>query len=237
MQVNKSYLTNAIAVAIVIGALFVEGTAHSYLLYTGMFALSGSLTNTIAIHMLFNRVPLLYGSGVIVVKFQAFKEAIATMVMREFFTLEHIEKFTNAKAKEGIDLAPIIDRVDFSPAFDRLVSVIMESSFGSMLGMFGGEKALQSFKEPFESRMREAVNEIVQKPTFQAMVAEHLVPKDTASKLLEQIEEVVLARLDELTPEMVKEMIERIIHEHLGWLVVWGGFFGGLIGFVSVILL
>ena len=36
---------------------------------------------------------------------------------------------------------------------------------------------------------------------------------------------------------MVKEMIQTLIREHLGWLVVWGGVFGGLIGAVSSILL
>jgi uncharacterized membrane protein YheB (UPF0754 family) len=29
---------------------------------------------------------------------------------------------------------------------------------------------------------------------------------------------------------MVKEMVQHIIRQHLGWLVVWGGVFGGLIG-------
>lgn len=28
---------------------------------------------------------------------------------------------------------------------------------------------------------------------------------------------------------MVKEIIQKIIREHLGWLVVWGGVFGRLI--------
>jgi hypothetical protein len=29
---------------------------------------------------------------------------------------------------------------------------------------------------------------------------------------------------------MVKEIIQTMIRQHLGWLVVWGGVFGGLIG-------
>ena len=146
MQINKSYLTNGIALVIVIASYFLEAPYTEYALYTGMFALSGALTNTIAVHMLFNKVPLLYGSGIIVIKFEAFKTAIADMVMKEFFTLEHIEKFTSAKMDKKIELSPVLDKVDFSPAFDKLVGVIMNSSFGGMLGMFGGEKALHSFK-------------------------------------------------------------------------------------------
>jgi len=32
-------------------------------------------------------------------------------------------------------------------------------------------------------------------------------------------------------------MVQKIIKEHLGWLVVWGGFFGGLIGLASSFIL
>jgi uncharacterized membrane protein YheB (UPF0754 family) len=36
---------------------------------------------------------------------------------------------------------------------------------------------------------------------------------------------------------MVKELVQNLIKEHLGWLVVWGGVFGGLIGVVSSVVL
>ncbi len=35
---------------------------------------------------------------------------------------------------------------------------------------------------------------------------------------------------------MVKTIIEDMIRKHLGWLVVWGGVFGGLIGVVANVL-
>ncbi|HEC74771.1 MAG TPA: DUF445 domain-containing protein, partial [Methylophaga aminisulfidivorans] len=50
------------------------------------------------------------------------------------------------------------------------------------------------------------------------------------------IEHIVKSRLDEMTPLMVKNIIQRMIKEHLGWLVVWGGVFGGLIGLLSSFL-
>ena len=48
-----------------------------------------------------------------------------------------------------------------------------------------------------------------------------------------KVSNVVQMRLDELTPGMVKDIVEGMIAEHLGWLVVWGGVFGGLIGLLS----
>ena len=40
-------------------------------------------------------------------------------------------------------------------------------------------------------------------------------------------------KLDQLEPMDVKRILERMIREHLQWLVVWGGVFGGLIGLVA----
>jgi predicted alpha/beta superfamily hydrolase len=31
---------------------------------------------------------------------------------------------------------------------------------------------------------------------------------------------------------MVKELVEEMIRTHLGWLIVWGNLFGGLIGLI-----
>jgi len=45
------------------------------------------------------------------------------------------------------------------------------------------------------------------------------------------VEQIVDQRLDELTPVQVKNIIQEMIRQHLGWLVVWGGVVGGFIGF------
>lgn len=233
---NKNILTNLIA-ALIIGISFaLPQTFAPYFLSIGLFALSGALTNSIAIYMLFEKVPLLYGSGVITLKFESFKRSIAELIMSEFFTLEHLERFTQGQNLD-INLDPVIDRVDLTPAFDALVETVLSSSIGSMLGMFGGEKVLRSFEDPFKTRMRQAIKDIAAKDDFKAMVQAELLPKDSGVKMLEKIETIVLARLDDLTPEMVKDMIKKIIHEHLGWLVVWGGVFGGLIGLISAFIL
>ncbi len=59
---NKSDITNIFTIL-----LLVFGYANdNELLYTiGIFAFSGAITNTLAIYMLFEKVPFLYGSGII----------------------------------------------------------------------------------------------------------------------------------------------------------------------------
>ena len=93
MRLSKTFLTNAIATLLVLISFAFENYIGSLLLYTGLFALSGSVTNQLAIHMLFEKVPFLYGSGVIPLRFEAFKESIKNLMMTQFFTQEQIESF------------------------------------------------------------------------------------------------------------------------------------------------
>jgi uncharacterized membrane protein YheB (UPF0754 family) len=232
LQINKSFITNTAALALVAASFALSDTLSQLFLFTGLFALSGALTNQLAIHMLFERVPLLYGSGIIPARFESFKSAIKEMMMRQFFTREKLDAFF-AKEEQKINLEPIIEKTDFTPAFEALSKTVMESSFGGMLGMFGGESILQNLKEPFNAKMKVATIKIVNSDAFNQTLQEHLQSSSLSDDMLRSIEKMIDARLDELTPQIVKEMVQELIKEHLGWLVVWGGVFGGLIGGVS----
>ncbi len=236
MKISKSFLTNTIALMLIMIAFILPDALYKPILYTGLFALSGALTNHLAIHMLFEKVPFLYGSGVIEMRFEEFKTAIADMMMKQFFTREQLNNFF-AKEEQKIDLVPLVESADFSPAFDALSKTVMESQFGNMLGMFGGESALEGLREPFSTKLKSAVSGIVASDTFKAQMQHHLQHSSLNDDLLSSIEKIVKNRLDELSPQMVKEMMQELMREHLGWLVVWGGVFGGVIGFVSSFIL
>ncbi|MFA5454197.1 MAG: DUF445 domain-containing protein [Sulfurimonas sp.] len=235
MKLDKSFITNLIAAILVLLSFLLENTFGSLLLYTGLFALSGAVTNQLAIHMLFEKVPYLYGSGVIPLQFEAFKNSIKNLMMTQFFTQEQLENFFKNEEKK-IDLTPIIEKTDFSSAFDALSKTVMESSFGGMLGMFGGESILNTLREPFSIKMKSAVITIVNSENFNNTLQDHLQSSSLSEDMIKSIENIIDARLGELTPQIVKEMVQKIIHEHLSWLVVWGGIFGGLIGLVSSVL-
>lgn len=231
---NKGYLTNFCAAAVVGGSYLVDGEIGSIMRSSGLFALSGAITNQLAIHMLFERVPFLYGSGIILDRFEDLKLSIRELMMEQFFTSSKIEQFITSNKNE-LDISPIIETTDFTPAYDALVDTIMSSSFGGMLGMFGGEAIIAKLKEPFLDKLKASTIEIASSDSFKSSLELHLGSK--SDDLIERIESIVDERLDELTPVMVKEMIHNIIKEHLGWLVVWGGVFGGLIGFVSYFII
>jgi uncharacterized membrane protein YheB (UPF0754 family) len=234
---NKSFGTNLVAFLLLVAGFFAQS---ELLLMVGLFALSGALTNWLAVHMLFEKVPLLYGSGVITEKFHEFKEGIHNLMMDEFFTKDNISRFFAAELSSHdthFDFRDLIEQTDFTPAYDSLKSAVLESPFGGMLGMFGGEKALEPLKDPFTEKMKVSINDIVHTSEFQALLKEKFSNSDVSDDIYEKVSLVVNSRLDELTPTMVKEIIQKMIKEHLGWLVVWGGVFGGLFGFVSTALI
>ena len=224
---NKSLTTNLVALIII--AIGYTSPVYSEIIYmTGLFALSGGVTNWLAIHMLFEKVPFFYGSGVIPSRFKEFKLGIKQLVMNEFFTPENIETFM-VKQSEAF-ATDMKDAIDFDRVFAGLVEAIEGSPMGSMLGMLGGKKALEPLKEPVTLKLQEIMLEM--KDTASAASEE----QSLTSSLLLRVEQIVDQRLDELTPVQVKNIIQEMIRKHLGWLVVWGGAVGGFIGLgVSII--
>ncbi len=229
---NKSLGTNLIALLVIIAG-YLSPWFSEQILSVGFFALSGAITNWLAIHMLFEKIPFLYGSGVVPLHFKEFKEGIRHLIMTEFFTKENLEKFfaesSNAMIPD-INMDKAINSVDYNRIFDSLTAVIMESQFGGMLGMFGGANALNSFRDPFILKIKEFVKSETESPSFKEAIADSLETGSLTEKVEAQVERIVTKRLDDLTPEMVKKISQDMIKKHLGWLVVWGGVFGGVIG-------
>jgi uncharacterized membrane protein YheB (UPF0754 family) len=231
---DKGWSTNIIALGLVGGSYLVDGQVADAIRSAGLFALSGAVTNQLAIHMLFEKIPFLYGSGIILDRFESIREALKTLIMEQFFSPEKIEAFVQSQERT-LDLTPIIEQTDFTPAYDALVLSVMESPMGGMLGMFGGETLIAKLKEPFMAKIKRSTIEISQSDSFMRALNTHL--HEGSSTLTQTIGEIVELRLSELTPLMVKEMLFGLMKEHLGWLVVWGGVFGGAIGIASVFLI
>ena len=72
-MMNKSLVTNLVAAFFLLLSYIVPVGALP-LRSVGLFALSGALTNWLAIYMLFEKIPFLYGSGVIPSRFEDFKD-------------------------------------------------------------------------------------------------------------------------------------------------------------------
>ena len=234
MVINKSLVSNLLALLLVLIALVLQAPYQDYVMDTGLYALSGGITNWLAVHMLFEKVPGFYGSGVIPLRFEEFKLGIRALIMDQFFNKADLDTFlhetSNISGKLTEKLKDEIENLDLAAAFESLLDVIMASSFAGMLGMLGGREALKSLKPPFIHKMRDYFQQQFDADGFERQVQDALDSALNDEAIRTRLEFLIDQRLNEMTPQHVKEIIQNMIRKHLGWLVVWGTVFGGAIG-------
>lgn len=229
---NKSLVTNLIALMLIAGGFFSPWLSKQ-LLSVGIFAFSGAITNWLAVYMLFERVPLLYGSGVIPRHFEEIKVGLKALIIREFFSEDKLGGFVEDAAESlvsHLDMTRIIGSVDLNGAFEVIKGEILNSRMGGMLSMFGGSDLLEQYREPFLRKTIAYLQQELGSPEKITAMLTSALPEQSGHALGEKIAGLVQARLDELTPRQVKLIVQDMIRKHLGWLVVWGGVFGGAIG-------
>ncbi len=61
---------------------------------------------------------------------------------------------------------------------------------------------------------------MVESDRFKDVLEQGLDSHQVGHDIVSKIETVIDKRLNELTPQLVKEMVQKIIKDHLGWLVV-----------------
>ena len=221
---NKSILTNIVALLITLIGI-INPFENSLLLMIGLFSLSGGITNWIAIHMLFEKVPFVYGSGIIPKNFLIFKQAIKDLVIKEFFSRNNVEVFTSKISEEAI--ISISKNINYNNIFEGLTESIESSQLGGMLSMVGGKKALEPLRKPIIIKLETLFKSIIENEKSSNFGDE------IVDNVYVRIEKLIDDRLNELSPQDVKEIIQNLIDKHLGWLVIWGGVFGGFIGIIS----
>ena len=234
MKLNKSLVTNFLALLLVLLGLALDEPLRQYVLNTGLFALSGGLTNWLAIHMLFERVPGFYGSGAIPLRFEEFKRGIRDLIMEQFFNRKNLDRFfkdaTEIADRLEIELKASIHRLDLDIVFESLVDAVMSSSLGGMLGMMGGRNALNGLRDPFKEKLEDYFEILFHTPSFRRHLQDAVRNSVESEAVLGKLEAMIDARLDEMTPQLVKQIVQDMIREHLGWLVIWGCVVGGLLG-------
>lgn len=265
-MINKGAFSNIVSgtlltTGIVLAAADVGGAFQELVLTIGLFAFSGGITNALAVKMLFDRIPGLAGSGVIQNRFAEIREEIKSLILEQFFTEENLREFLREKS-ENIDLLsylqgpgggnPAVAFVEsqwdkltspevLDPLLDKQVDKIFESSaLGGLLGLVGKDTVqgiIGTFVESFTSSLKEKVLERAE--NFSANPSELGVQLDEerlVSDIRREVDRLLEKRLESLGPEQVKHIIEDVIRRHLGWLVVWGNVFGGLIGLATFLL-
>lgn len=201
----------------------------------GLFGFAGGITNWLAIKMLFDKVPGLYGSGVIPKRFKEIRETVKNVIMGTFFDETYLKKYLESKATSmmsSMNLEEKITKLLESPAVDQIIddklAALATRPEGMLFVMMGiNPTSLKPMVKPFVVGMGTEIVPFLTK-NFDL---DQLI---NISSVRTEIDNLMTTKLQELTPERVKGLIESVIKTHLGWLVVWGNVFGGIIGVVTL---
>ena len=187
--------------------------------------------------MLFDKIPGLIGSGVIPRRFHDILEALKAMILDTFFEEQFLKAYINERSSsllQSLDLEARLRHGMAAENFDvnlaQKLDTISQTPDGVFLAtigpMFGGFESMVPMIKP----MLVAVgNELLQTITSNFELTDVV----NISQIRAEIDRALEERMTSLTPKKVKRMMARVIREHLGWLVVWGNVFGGLIGVAS----
>jgi uncharacterized membrane protein YheB (UPF0754 family) len=205
--------------------------AGPWLLAAGVFGFAGGITNWLAVKMLFDRVPLLYGSGVIPNRFREIRSTIKGLIMTHFFDEEYLRRFFaehGAQMTGGVSLEKELTELLASDHADIAIDAELENLKQGPMGMMVKMAGNDILKVIIKQFMGGLVTRIA--PVAEARLRDKAID---VPALREQVDRLLEVKLEELTPEIVKAMMERVMREHLGWLIVWGNVFGAAIGLLS----
>lgn len=254
---DKGTVSNVTSTCVlVLGLLLDSSPAQGWILSAGLFAFSGGITNWLAVKMLFDKIPGLIGSGVIPARFREIRRKVKDLILEHFFDEEYLRRFFAEHQKDvdwsryvkssGSDKSPVTSFVEqqwdkltaaeaIQPIIDEQIDKLSDSSVGGFLMIVGIDNirpAVNRFVSAFVASMQEkvlAAAENVTTSQLQIEIDEERVVEDIRT----QVEPLLEKKLEELHADDVKRMMEDVIRNHLGWLIVWGNVFGGALGILA----
>ncbi|MGQ9591884.1 MAG: hypothetical protein ACUVYA_16510 [Planctomycetota bacterium] len=255
MRVDKGTLSNcASAAALLAGLSLPRGPVQGFVLAVGLFAFGGGITNSLAVKMLFDRIPFLIGSGVIPARFREIRTKIRQLIMTHFFAPRNLEEYFREhrtdfdprrylKGAEGRGLVSAFLEANWEkiaspqviePIVDRQIQKLLDSPMGGVLIMVGVDNVkptVTQFVAGLVAQMRTRVLDMAAGvgPDLTVEIDERKLSED----LCAHVENLLESKLRELDAQRVKRLLEEVIRRHLGWLVVWGNVCGGILGLLS----
>ncbi|KAG9395625.1 hypothetical protein J8273_2820 [Carpediemonas membranifera] len=244
--VTKGNIANGISfLVLVIGLIlkFVPWVRHWFIVTlifnAGLFGFSGGVTNSIAIKMLFDRVPFLIGSGIIPRKFKLIRTTIRNVIINTFFDTKFLADYVRRQSGimlEAIDIeakiSALINSRRFDSLLDSMIAALSSRSEGMVLEMVAGG----AWEEKFKRELKPLI--VGMTAEFTPMLVNAVDPVKLISEdvIKTQLEKLMDTKLQELTPTTVKHLVEDMIRSHLGMLVIWGNVFGTLFGVLAMII-
>jgi len=215
-----------------------------------VFGFAGGITNALAVTMLFDRIPWhpwdrhgIIGSGVIPKRFKEIRSALKRTIMGSFFDIAYLEAYLNERGSKmlaDLDVKAMMTSAMNKPGFDetfaRKLEAVSQTPDGMLLqsiaSMFGGFDLMAPAFKPMIAALGGELQSAMVGSGSSGLDIGSIMP---IAQIRDEIDSMMEAKLLLLTPHVIKRLIEDIIRAHLGWLVVWGNIFGGVIGLVCAI--
>eukprot|EP00116_Pleurobrachia_bachei_P006749 sb/3467011/ len=207
--------------------------AGRYLMSIGLFAFSGGLTNWIAIQMLFYKIPLVYGSGVLHNRYKNIRRAMKDMILGTFFQPEFLNTYIPQKLREAVseaDLEMKINAFLTSDTGQRMIDEKLDKMANSPDGRLAETMVVNvgKFKPVVKPVIVSFLSDLA--PNLVNYILESKTSSLNLHKLRDELNRYMSERMLEVTPKMIKEIMYAVVLQYLGWLVVWGVVFGSAMG-------
>lgn len=237
---EKGFVSNVVSCVVMIIGLAMrfsagpEDVAARYVLSFGLFGFAGGVTNWLAVKMLFDEIPLIYGSGVIPRRFKEIRKAVKNTIMTAFFNPSFLRKYLREKIEE-VDvnswIKKMLESESVSKAIDEQLAAAFQSQEARLLLQMAGinpqmVSAVVPLLKPFISNMAGKIGPKLKQAALEQGSDENIL------YLRAEVDKMMTAKLKMLTPDMVKRLMEDVMRKHLSWLVIWGNVFGALIGVI-----
>jgi len=241
---TKGSVSNYITFVILLISVFLYAALGKvqpipYILSFGLFGFAGGFTNWLAVKMLFDKIPFLYGSGVIPRQFKEIRETVKTTIMATFFDEQYLGTYLNDRSKDllgKIDLEGRIKKIVDDPSTEELIAAKLqemaatpEGAFLAMVPMMMPGMTMRSIAALMKPALAGFATEMATKMKDSFDITEFV----SVDSVRDEIDALMTEKLQELTPPIVKKLMEDVIREHLGWLIIWGNIFGGALGLIS----
>eukprot|EP01083_Nonionella_stella_P089759 250581_1 len=238
--VHKGNVANSISGFVMIVGLILKFTTNGstfsrYVLSLGLFGFAGGITNWLAVKMLFDQIPFLYGSGVIPRRFKEIRQTVKKTIMKTFFDEDYLRTYIHSKV-QTFDLEGKICMIMDSPETQKMIDIKLNETMQKpevimLMAMMNMQSAmLIPMLKPFIVTMGKDVAPMLKTQLFDD--SEFV----NTRRIHEEIDQLMETKLELLTAPMVKKLMEEVMRKHLAWLIIWGNIFGALIGLISAIL-
>lgn len=198
----------------------------------GLFGFSGGMTNWLAIRMMFDKVPFLIGSGILLKHFIEIRENVKKTTMDTYFDAGHITSYVQQKTEmilSALQLEESIRDIIRSPEVQQLIEEKIDDMYetpeGMVLGMMVNKSKMKTSIMP---SIENIGGDIVPLVSQMIRSSEHL----TEDNLREKIDEMITSKLVEMEPGLVIGVVKDMVETELGWVIIWGNIFGGLLGII-----